>query len=132
MIFIFLDFISRIIVAGLINILFNYHNKEMQDDSSINSASPKKSTIQRSQSSVLTDSFRMAASVLGSNSTSKKAYTLTIPSNHFSTQKLPLKIKKTIKNSQNVKYALQLLVNLDSITAEFVPTLSALPVLTLR
>jgi hypothetical protein len=74
----------------------------------------------------------MAASVLGSNSTSKKAYTLTIPSNHFSTQKLPLKIKKTIKNSQNVKYALQLLVNLDSITAEFVPTLSALPVLTLR
>jgi hypothetical protein len=132
MIFIFLDFISRIIVAGHINILFNYHNKEMQDDSSINSASPKKSTIQRSQSSVLTDSFRMAASVLGSNSTSKKAYTLTIPSNHFSTQKLPLKIKKTIKNSQNVKYALQLLVNLDSITAEFVPTLSALPVLTLR
>ena len=61
----------------------------MQDDSSINTASPKKSTVQRAQSTTLTDSFRMAASVLGSNSSSKKAYTLTIPSNHFSTQKFP-------------------------------------------
>ncbi len=103
----------------------------MQDDSGMNSASPKKSNALRTQSS-LTDSFRMAASVLGSNSTSKKAYTLTIPSKLFFMQKLLSKIKRNIKNSQNVRYVSHFLVNLGSITVEFVQTLSALRVLTLQ
>ncbi len=48
----------------------------MQDDSSLNS--PRKSKVQRSQSSI-TDSFRMAASVLQSGSgPSKKALNLVV------------------------------------------------------
>ena len=51
---------------------------KMHNNSDINSPSPKKSKTQRAQSSILSDSFRMADSVLGSKSTSNKAYTIKI------------------------------------------------------
>ena len=102
----------------------------MQDDSGIYSASPKKSKVQRTQSSVLSDSFRMAASVLGSNSSSKKAYTLTIPSKHLLKKKLPLKIKRITKSSLNVRSVSHFSANSGSITAESVRMLFAPLVLT--
>jgi hypothetical protein len=52
----------------------------MQDDSSLNNGSARKSKLERAQST-MTDSFRMAASVLSpSFNNSKKTYTLTVPS----------------------------------------------------
>ena len=49
----------------------------MNDDSSVNSGSARKSKLGRAQT-FMTDSFRMAASVLGPNAT-RKAATLNIP-----------------------------------------------------
>ena len=51
----------------------------MNDDSSVNSGSARKSKIGRAQT-FMTDSFRMAASVLGPNAT-RKAATLNVPRN---------------------------------------------------
>lgn len=52
----------------------------MHDDSSINSGSARKSGVTRAQS-FMTDSFRMATSVLGPNAI-RKAVTLTVASNY--------------------------------------------------
>ena len=50
----------------------------MHDDSSLKSGSARKSTVGRAQT-FMTDSFRMATSVLGPNA-SRKALTLTVGS----------------------------------------------------
>jgi hypothetical protein len=55
----------------------------MQDDSSLDN-SARKSKHERSMT--MTDSFRMAASVLQGTAMSKKSLTLTIPSTSIDTQ----------------------------------------------
>ena len=53
----------------------------MQDDSSIKSGSARKSNVGRAQT-FMTDSFRMATSMLGPNA-SRKTITLTVGSKYF-------------------------------------------------
>ncbi len=93
----------------------------MKDDSNINDNTPKKSKIERAQS-YMTDSFRMAASVLGtSNAASRKAITLTVPSTLFLSQILRSRTNKAIKNNHNAKSASFLSENSASTIAVSVP-----------
>ena len=56
----------------------------MNDDSSVQNGSARKSKVGRAHS-FMTDSFRMAASVLGPNAT-RKAATINVPRTHLLTQ----------------------------------------------
>lgn len=57
----------------------------MKDDSSLNSGSPKKSGVDRAKT-LFSDSFRLAASVMGSNTGSSRAQHLNLPSTCLSIQ----------------------------------------------
>ena len=93
----------------------------MKDDSNINDNTPKKSKIERAQT-LMTNSFRMAASVLGtSNAASRKAITLTVPSIFFLSQILRSRINKAIKSNHNAKSASFLSENSASTIAVSVP-----------
>lgn len=75
----------------------------------------------------MTNSFRMAASVLGTNNAaSRKAITLTVPSTLFLSQILRSRTNKAIKSSHNAKFASCLLVSSASTIAVSVPTPYAL------
>lgn len=95
----------------------------MQDDSSINSGSARKSAVNRAQT-LMSGSFRMAASVLGPNA-SRKAISLTVGSIYNLIKISSCLIKNSTKNRSNARYVSMHLENSGNITVVSAPMQSA-------